>query len=635
MAVRPTTARPDFREVFDRLRRKVPGLTERYFAKLAAAEGVTREKFIADQASAENKTPEQYVHAWEFLWLRAAQAHDADPVGGLDALVAAIEDEDIRHFYPTDLGPYPAQVLAELLGEPATEAPAKWDELQPLDVQEKLPPFPVSVLPSWLAAFASDLSVATQTPVDLAGVLVLAMVSFALSKKVKAQPRPGWREPVNLYGMAVLEVANRKSTVHSYVIAPVQEYERDIRAVACVEIKRVTALLELATERAKVARTRAAKATTPEERAKLGREAAEASAAVDAIVVPAAPEIFCDDVTPEGMVSLLAKQGGRIAAFSAEGGLFANVAGRYGKSGEPNLDGILKSHSGDKITVHRKGSPNISVEEPALTLGLAVQPFVLDGLIHRPGFLGCGLIARIFYAVPVSKVGTREIGAPPVPVEIVESYHDNLIALLNLPAIRDAHGEIVAHMLAFEPDADETLRVFEREVEPRLGAGGDLHHVQDWAGKLVGLVVRFAAILHVADTDQIGRPFSPIPARAVARAVELGRYALAHALSAYARMGADVATNNAGIVLAWIRRRGAAEFTAHDAGQGVKGTIKNQEPVNVALSDLAERGFVRLAPGKPHPGPGRKPSPSYQVNPATLQGTQGEQGTQDGFRDAF
>ena len=59
----------------------------------------------------------------------------------------------------------------------------------------------------------------------------------------------------------------------------------------------------------------------------------------------------------------------------------------------------------------------VHVRKPALTLGLVVQPDVIRDLARKPGFRGSGLLARIFFSLPQSLVGSRDIAPPPVPAE--------------------------------------------------------------------------------------------------------------------------------------------------------------------------------------------------------------------------
>jgi hypothetical protein len=76
-----------------------------------------------------------------------------------------------------------------------------------------------------LQSYVVALAQATQTPFDLAGMLVLAVCACALAKKVVVCIRPSYVEPVNLFVAVILPPGNRKSTVFAEVIAPVQAFE--------------------------------------------------------------------------------------------------------------------------------------------------------------------------------------------------------------------------------------------------------------------------------------------------------------------------------------------------------------------------------------------------------------------------
>ena len=164
----------------------------------------------------------------------------------------------------------------------------------------------------------------------------------------------------------------------------------------------------------------------------------------------------------------------------------------------PNLGVYLKGHAGDLLKVDRRGRPPEYVERPCLTIGLAVQPEVLQGLAGRPGFGGRGLLARFLYSLPESLVGRRQPGAPPVPPAVADRYTLELQALAaSLATPASDEGPAV---LTLDPTAAELLLGFERDLEPRLAAdSGDLAHLAGWAAKLAGATCRLAALLHLAE----------------------------------------------------------------------------------------------------------------------------------------
>lgn len=91
--------------------------------------------------------------------------------------------------------------------------------------------------------------------------------------------------------------------------------------------------------------------------------------------------LFVDDVTSEKLTSVLVENKGRVAVVSAEGGIFSIMSGLYNRN--VNIDVFLKGHSGDTIRVDRVGRASESIIHPALTMVLAVQPEVLNGLMSN------------------------------------------------------------------------------------------------------------------------------------------------------------------------------------------------------------------------------------------------------------
>src|SRR5262249_36631531 len=146
-----------------------------------------------------------------------------------------------------------------------------------------------------------------------------------------------------------------------------------------------------------------------------------------------------------------------------------------------------------------------------------------------------------FWSIPVSIVGNRRIAPEPVPDAVDAEFCHDVLALWRLPGTVDKNGKPTHHWLQFSPAADDAMRAFEAELEPRLGRNGDLHHIADWANKLAGGIARIAAILHVAQAIPFGEQPKPnIDVETVQQAIRLGRdYLLPHALAAFGMMAAD------------------------------------------------------------------------------------------------
>jgi replicative DNA helicase len=399
-------------------------------------------------------------------------------------------------------------VLAHLAGELAEATTARagergWTPPIPLGATGTLPAFPVEVLPGWLGDYVTAVATATQTPPDLAGMLALAVLAAVAAGAVEVQPRPGWQEPLCLFVAVGMDAGARKSSVFTALTRPLADYERQQATAALPAITETATLRRIAEQAATAAEAAASKA--PTDQAEEGKAEAIARAAEAAnLIVPPVPRWLADDATPEALAGLLATYG-RIALLSPEGDVFDQMAGRYNQHAGPNLGVYLKGHAGDLLKVDRRGRPPEYVQRPCLTIGLAVQPEVLRGLAGRPGFRGRGLLARFLYSLPENLVGRRQPGAPPVPPPVADRYALELQAL----AASLTSSAAAATVLTLDPQAGDLLLGFERDLEPRLAAGGgDLAQLAGWAAKLAGATCRVAALLHLASplARRLGAP---------------------------------------------------------------------------------------------------------------------------------
>lgn len=532
----------------------------------------------------------------------------------------------------------PPRKAAELICEwfpSARSRPLQPPDPQPLTLGEHVSrtTFPTSALPLALRAWVEAEATATQTPVDLAAVVALATLSACVAKKVEVEVRSGWREPLNTYWLVALEPGNRKSAVFRDAVEPLLRHERATAEQQRAPIQAARVGLEIKRRMLKKAIDRAAKTGAPEDE----QIASELGVELDSYAEPVAPRLVVDDVTPEKLADMLAQQGGRLALLSPEGGVFELAGGRY-SDGVPNLDVFLKSHPGDDLRVDRLSRGPVHVRKPALTLGLVVQPDVIRDLARKPGFRGSGLLARFFFSLPQSRVGSRDIAPPPVPLEVTNAYRGLCSTLLELPERRE-DGELVPLVVGFDNAARRALEDFSRELEARLGAGGDLAAISDWANKLAGGVARIAGLLHFAElgarassderatsnsgylgncgtqdqTQDVTTTCESVCYETTCSSVTIGRYLLDHAQSAFALIGADPDIAHAQRILAWVERAGISRFSKRDAWQATRGYFKKAGELEAPLRLLCEHGYLREEQPE-RSGPGRRPGTIFVVN---------------------
>jgi hypothetical protein len=315
-----------------------------------------------------------------------------------------------------------------------------------------------------------------------------------------------------------------------------------------------------------------------------------------------------EDCTSEKLTEMLAAQQGRLASISAEGSVvFSLMKGKYSKSGEPQIDVYLKSHCGDPLNVHRKGSGEVRCESPALTCIYAIQPDVLKGLTHGDSaFRGRGLLGRFLFAAPKSLIGSRDINPPPVRPGVSEAY---ATLVRKLAAV--AAGSVVR----LDAGAKRCFDRWRAEVEGMLADGGQLELIRDWGGKLAGATARLAGVLHCVQADAQ----APISEATMKAAVSISRYLIPHAR--YVLLGMGHGENDVSVqafhVLNWIRRHEPEVFGQRDAHQSLKSRFSRAEDMAPALKELESRGYIRRGP-KPATTVGRPPSQVWEVNPAFL-----------------
>jgi replicative DNA helicase len=483
-----------------------------------------------------------------------------------------------------------------------------WDDPVPLRRVRQVPTFPIHALPGWIRAKAEATAHQTQTPVDLAGTLALACLATAAGGKVRVDVRPehGWSEATNLYLVAALPPASRKSPVFNAMTAPILEAEKQLQAEA------KTRIIELAVER-KAADDYAVRMADKLAKAPPGEsdsaryEAQQAALAAEAITVPPVPRLFADDATVETVTSLLVEQGGRFAILSAESEVFNELAGRY--SGSPNLNVFLKGHAGDPIRVDRKGRASEAVDEPALTLGVCTQPSALADFGAVPGAAGRGLHARFLFSIPPSNIGYRQTKPAPVDQKAHLDYAHALHTLiLNLRQLDQPVR------LTVSPKASLVLDEVAEDFEQAMREGGRLAGYTDWGGKAVGAMMRIAALLHLAEATGFDRPISH---HTIAAARDLITYYTEHSLAVFETMNTDDVAERAGSILTNLTNTATTRFTARDLFTKLsRSKFPKMTDLEAALALLEQHGYLRRLQAPPTSSrAGRPRAPVYEAHP--------------------
>jgi replicative DNA helicase len=483
-----------------------------------------------------------------------------------------------------------------------------------------LPPFPTGALPREMEAWVVAVSEESQTPPDLAALSALGVLSAAAMGAVV--DCGSWQEELPLYVLVAMPSGDRKSTVLRAAVAPLRDLERERRDAATPGVNELRTRRDVLEVRKRKLTKTAGEQSNAEARKVAEAELADVDERLVQIGEPVLPRMLADDLTPEALGGLLA-QHGSIAILAAESAFLDNLSGRYSENGA-NLHLICAAYHGESTMIDRRNRDPEIIDRPLVTVALAVQPHVLSALVEHPIARAQGLVSRFAYALPTTALGRRRIDAPPAQAEIHEQWRTCVRRVADrtdrTPRSSDSAPRSVGFVgvsldtkinlsLSLSDRASEMLHELRAEQEPRLAETGDLRPMADWAARHPGRVARIAGLLHL-----VGHmPEEPIGEDTMLAALRIGGYLLAHAVAALT--GPDELTRRA---LQWLTSRGRPSVSVRELQRGPMGARGTAGEATGLADQLVEYGALRLTPAQ-HTGPGRPPSPSYEVHPDHLR----------------
>lgn len=499
---------------------------------------------------------------------------------------------------------------AEHAGLPDNPGAIVWEEPVFFDNVE-LPQMSANLLPSYLGEYAGAVSKQVQAPEGMASLLGLSVIATAVQKKVVVSPEEhgDYVEPVNVWTVVVADPSERKSPVLREMKSPAEEWEMEQCALLKDEKTRVDTERAIAENRIKRLHSDAGKAETPEERIEIATEINELKDGMpDEVRYPC---LWTSNATPEQLEQMMSDNDEKFSVITDEGGIFEIMSGLY-SNGKANFDVFLQGYSGNPTRTDR-ASRSAHMKNPLLTVGLAIQPKVLENLSRgsKSSFRGTGLLSRFLYYKCETHRGQRLYAKQqPITPEVRNRYSLGLKALLDIPLEYDEYGNAVPRRLHLDDDARALWILFYDEIERMLACGAEFEEVADWGGKLAGNTLRVAGLFHVVehgvDTRAINR-------ETVDRAIQLMRVLIPHAMFALNATTTSGLARDAEHVYRWILRHGKREFTTRGCqrdNQSRFPAVKELEPV---LSELVARNIIRPVANLKSMG---RPSSNYESNPA-------------------
>lgn len=359
----------------------------------------------------------------------------------------------------------------------------QWSEPKPLRTSTgTLMQFPITALPSVLREMVQAISVTTSTDVGMAGTAMLSAVGYCFTGLYRLAGKPDHTEPPVLYSLIIAQPSERKSPVIHFIKAPFDSFENQYNEEHKQEMYQAQQ-----EKKALLTRITAMEKSKEPDPAAIARLRMQA----DNIRGDSPVRIAVDDITPESLAIELCTNS-TLLMISDEAGMLSNFNGKYG--GVPNLDLLLKAWNGEQYINDRATKGRSKIERPYLSVTLAGQPYIWDNMVSDNTFRSSGLLARFVLCFAKSDIGNRRYDTASVPLDVKESYHTLIHRLLNGKFSYNGDEQI----LQLSQSARQIyVEYYNNYIEKCLTK--EMVCCQDWGGKMHGLILRLALILHCVD----------------------------------------------------------------------------------------------------------------------------------------
>lgn len=385
----------------------------------------------------------------------------------------------------------------------------EWEDPIPFD-ENKIAPFPIDILPDWLRNYVIALGKQLQVPPDMPALASITALSTALSGKFEAySPATDWAQSLNTYIIQAAAPGSNKSAVHDAIMKPVMDFEKEHHEKNEDKLNDKRQEYRALTKRLEKMEKDYGNKPTPElmdEMKALNKEIAEI-----AKMIKKPTFVTGGNITTEKLYRLLDSSGEKLTISTDEGFELINIiTGKY--SGKIDIDLILNAYNGGRSTMERVTSTSVVLKKPLLTIGMFVQPSVLQEFQH---FNGRGLSERFLYGLP--NVQYHKGFGEAVPDMTTFNYNNAISALLSLEEkeVRIKVGESASEQ--FEQLYDYTKREAFNPDNPEV--------LQGWYAKLAGTLLRIVTLLHIAEemavhgkvvskklaNEDIGKAFALLP----------------------------------------------------------------------------------------------------------------------------
>ena len=458
-------------------------------------------------------------------------------------------------------GPPPAVAAAMA----AATAKARWDQPVPLDLADgACEPFPLAVLPEWLADLSIRIGRAVPCPPDYPATFALAIAAGTVGGTLALGIKGQWTERPVLYACVVARPNDGKSPA----LDPLMEPVNDDHA----------------------------------ERIRLGTADTRPG--------------FVADVTVESLATLLADNPrGLLLVRDELAGWVTSMDQYKAKGGGSDRQFWLSNWSTSPVNVRRKNPerPALYVRRPCVSVVGGLQPAILDRLRGADD----GFFDRILFSFPAPLPASGE-NWDAVTDEDLADWRFVLQRLRDREMYQAQAESPRAWLVRMDDGARAEWEAVRGWIASRLNDESLPEPLRGPVGKLSNYAARLALVLYALRTSTASySELPPLSAADMAGGAALVRYFHAHGLKAFRAMNRDSRVSLARKVLGWVTRNRVESFSRRDCYRALWGSVEKPEDLGPPLDLLEQTHHVRPDP-REYKGVGRKPSDAWEVNPEVL-----------------
>ena len=354
--------------------------------------------------------------------------------------------------------------------------------IKPFESSPEAIPFPIDSFPPLLRDYLKALAAYSAVSFEMGVLPILSVLSLCLQgKAVVNYPGNEHLEPLCLYTLTIAEPGERKTSVFTELLKPIDEFERQYNESHEKAIKDYIVQKKFYENQ-----------LNRELNSKNGdlNRAKQLQQALDSLQPVQRLKLYLTDTTPEALARELSSHNEKMGIMGDEATILKILSGIYSKNGV-NYDIILNCYDGKKYTLSRQTSEDITLFNPLLTISSMVQPQPFKEVMSNREFSGKGLLQRFLFAFPPSKAGYQPFQTPNIPANLKSAYSELIINLLRMK--QDKKPPI----LRADKEAYLLFADYHNTLQHKMRAGGVFDNMKDYANKQLSKALRIAALLHL------------------------------------------------------------------------------------------------------------------------------------------